>query len=112
VKLLFDENLPAALIVSLDDLYPGSEHVLTAGLGGSEDGAVWKYAGLHGLTIVSKDSDFFNRSVVVGAPPKVIWIRRGNCSTTEIEHLLRSNHAAITEFLTQDRETCLVLGRL
>ncbi len=112
MKLLFDENLPQALVASLDDLYPGSEHVLTAGLGGSGDGAVWSYAGLHGLTIVSKDSDFFNRSVLSGAPPKVIWIRRGNCSTTEIEHLLRSRHGAITGFLNQDRETCLVLGRL
>ncbi len=112
MKLLFDENLPAALVGSLDDLYPGSEHVLTAGLGGSADEAVWKYAGLHGLTIVSKDSDFFNRSVVVGAPPKVIWIRLGNCSTTEVEQLLRSKHAAIEAFLRHNLETCLMLGNL
>jgi predicted nuclease of predicted toxin-antitoxin system len=83
-----------------------------AGLGGSEDEAVWKYAGLHGLTIVSKDSDFFNRSVLIGAPPKVIWIRLGNCSTTKVEQLLRSKHAAIEAFLRHNLETCLMLGNL
>ncbi len=112
MRLLFDENPPVALVGSLDDLFPGSEHVRTAGLGGSSDGAVWNYARLHGLTIVSKDSDFFNRSVLIGAPPKVIWVRLGNCSTTYVERLLRSKHTAIEAFLRQDLETCLVLGSL
>ncbi|WP_404800453.1 DUF5615 family PIN-like protein [Atlanticothrix silvestris] len=26
-----------------------------------------------------------------GFPPKVIWIRYGNCSTTQIEEILRSH---------------------
>jgi len=112
VKLLLDEHLSAQLIGHLDDLYPGSQHVLESGLGGSGDGVVWEYARLNGLTIVSKDSDFFHRSILVGAPPKVIWIRLGNCSTADIERLLRSKHNAIQAFADQNVETCLVLGRL
>jgi len=32
-----------------------------------------------------------------GFPPKVIWIRRGNCSTGDIEILLRDHHAEIED---------------
>jgi len=77
MKLLLDENLSDRLVASLADLYPGSEQILTSGLGGAADDVIWEYARLHGLTIVSKDSDFFDRSVLTGAPPKVIWIRLG-----------------------------------
>lgn len=42
--------------------------------------------------------------LLLGFPPKVIWIRRGNCSTRDIEALLRENHNAIAA-LSDDRET-------
>jgi predicted nuclease of predicted toxin-antitoxin system len=110
VKLLLDENLSARLVESLADLYPGSEQVLASGLGGAGDGAVWEYAKLHGLTMVSKDSDFFDRSAREGAPPKVIWIRLGNCTTQTVEFLLRNSVDAVRRF-AEGGETCLVLGR-
>lgn len=69
MKLLLDEHLSGRLVESLTDLYPGSEQVLLSGLGGAEDGAVWDHAKLHGLVIVSKDSDFRDRSILLGAPP-------------------------------------------
>ncbi len=34
-------------------------------------------------------------SVLHGFPPKVIWIRLGNCTTQQIEDLLRKNHEAV-----------------
>ena len=111
MKLLLDENLSARLVVSLADLYPGSEQILGVGLGGADDDAVWAYARLHGFTIVSKDSDFFDRSVLAGAPPKVIWIRLGNCSTMEVERVLRSSVLELQRFLEEGQETCLLLGR-
>ena len=111
VKLLLDENLSVRLIEVLADLYPGTDHVHRLGLGASGDDQVWSHAKLHGFAVVSKDSDFADRSVLEGAPPKVIWIRIGNCTTTQIEKLLRANVAVIRSFLEEDRETCLVLGR-
>ncbi|HKP51638.1 MAG TPA: DUF5615 family PIN-like protein [Chloroflexia bacterium] len=36
-------------------------------------------------------------SVLRGFPPKVIWVRRGNCSTKEIEEILRQHSAAIQD---------------
>lgn len=111
MKLLLDENPSDRLVASLADLYPGSEQILTLGLGGAGDDVVWEYARFHGFTIVSKDSDFFDRSVLTGAPPKVIWIRLGNCSTQEVERMLRSKALEMQGFFEDDHETCLRLGR-
>ena len=82
-------------------------------MGASQDTAVWEYAKTHGVTaIVSKDSDFAERSVLESGPPKVIWIRLGNCSTAEIETQLRSAEEVVRAFLEKDEETCLMLGRV
>ena len=56
------------------------------------------YARAHGLAILSKDSDFHQVSFLMGPPPKVIWIRRGNCSTADIEAMLRSSRTEILAF--------------
>jgi predicted nuclease of predicted toxin-antitoxin system len=65
----------------------------------------------HGFIIVSKDSDFFERSVLYGIPPKIIWVRVGNCSTAEIAELLRIGFQTIHSFIENDTETCLLLNR-
>jgi predicted nuclease of predicted toxin-antitoxin system len=111
VKLLLDENLSPRLVDLLSDLYPGSDHVHNLNLGGANDSEVWGYAKLRGFAIVSKDSDFAERSVLESDPPKIIWVRLGNCSTEEVEKLLRSAHEMIRGFLEEDEETCLLLGR-
>ena len=93
MKLLFDENMSPRLGGGLADVFPGSVHVRDAGLDRATDAAIWTFALAHDLTIVSKDSDSHQMSFVRGPTPKVIWIRRGNCTTTDMEALLRSNRA-------------------
>jgi predicted nuclease of predicted toxin-antitoxin system len=110
VKLLFDENISPRLVEVLSDIYPGSVHVHPCGLGSANDSTVWEYAKNQGFTIVSKDSDFQERSVLLGAPPKVVWIRAANCTSAEIESLLRAALPTITHFIQEDEESCLVLG--
>ena len=89
MKLLFDENLAPSLAASLAALFPDSAHVHSLGLGSAGDAAVWEFARDHGFTIVTRDADFDERSTLAGNPPKIIWIRRGNCSTEDIEDILR-----------------------
>jgi len=79
--LLFDENLAVRLVSALSDLYPNCAHVADRGVAGAPDLVIWRHAGEQRLAIVSKDGDFQQLSVLYGAPPKVIWIRSGNCST-------------------------------
>ena len=75
MKLLLDENLSPKIARRLQDLFPGSTHVHECGLGASDDEIIWKYAKENGYVIVSKDSDFQNRALLRGAPPKVVWLR-------------------------------------
>jgi len=72
LKLLFDENLSPRLVVLLADVYRDSVHVHQCGLGGADDSAIWEYAKINGFSIVSKDSDFQERTILIGSPPKVI----------------------------------------
>lgn len=110
MRLLVDQNLSPRLLDALADLYPGSIHVRNVGLGAANDDAVWDYAAREGLAILSKDADFHQRSFVFGAPPKVVWIRRGNCSTGEIEHLLRTHHTDLLAFERDEQGAFLALG--
>ncbi len=98
MKLLFDENMSPRLVAGLADVFPGSVHVRDVGLDRATDAAIWDFALAHDLTIVSKDSDFHQISFVRGPTPKVIWVRQGNCTTADIEVLLRSNQAGILAF--------------
>jgi predicted nuclease of predicted toxin-antitoxin system len=95
MKLLLDQNLSPRLVHRLVDLYPNSIHVTQVELDRSLDQEIWHYARQHDYIIVTKDVDFSEFSILQGFPPKVIWIRRGNCSTQEIEIILRENFDAI-----------------
>ena len=110
MKLLFDENLSPRLVGLLADIYPASVHVHSCGLGSANDTEVWQYAAQREYTIVSKDSDFQERSIVLGFPPKVIWIRAVNCSTGVIEDLLRQARSTLERFFQDEHESCLILA--
>jgi predicted nuclease of predicted toxin-antitoxin system len=110
VKLLLDQNLSPRLARTLADVYPGITHVRDAGLQAADDDTVWAHAAEHGFVIVSKDADFHQRSFLLGHPPKVVWIRRGNCSTVEIEGILRSHEADLLAFARDEQEAFLALN--
>lgn len=91
MRLLFDQNLSPRLVKLLADVFPESNHVFPLGLDQAEDTMVWEYARDEGFMLVTKDADFGDLSILRGFPPKVIWLRRGNCKTSDIEELLRCN---------------------
>ena len=101
MKLLLDQNLSPRLVSRLADLFPDSAHVYPLGLDQVLDVEVWNYARDNGFIMVSKDADFSELSLLHGHPPKLIWLRLGNCTTTQIENLLRSHYEAI-EQMNQD----------
>ena len=109
MKLLFDQNLSRKLIGRLSDCFPGSAHVREFDLEQAGDAEVWRFAAERGFMIVTKDADFRQRSYLFGHPPKVIWIQRGNCSTRDIEGLLRRRAADIAEFLADREKSFLAL---
>ena len=110
MRLLLDQNLSHGLVRSLSDVFPDSVHVRDVGLTRADDDAVWAHATAHGLIIVSKDSDFRQRSFLYGAPPKVVWIRRGNCTTAEIAAMLRAHRDDLRAFADDEAATFLALS--
>lgn len=109
MKLLFDENLSPKLPFRLVDVFPNSLHVRDIDMKSTVDPIVWDYAKSNDLIIVSKDSDMHDLSLVFGNPPKVIWIRIGNCSTSQVENLLRREFATITMFYKDKYSSLLAL---
>jgi len=107
MKLLFDENLSPKMVEALADVFPDSAHVDRIGLGGGSDDDVWRYAKDNGFMLVSKGSDFYAKSILYGHPPKVIWIRRGNCTNRQIKLLLRNKLDVVSEFY-QNHEVSFV----
>jgi predicted nuclease of predicted toxin-antitoxin system len=89
MKLLFDHNLSPRLVDKLAAIYPNSQHVFLLGLDQADDKILWEFAKQHEFIIVTRDADFNELGILRGYPPKVIWVRRGNCSTNQIEEILR-----------------------
>lgn len=110
MKLLFDENLAARLAHDLADFYPDSAHISTLGLDGAADRAIWDRAAAEGFILVTKDEDFQRMSVLLGPPPKVVWIRLGNCATADVARLLRFRAEAVRAFAEQEEVAFLELG--
>ena len=79
---LIDENLPRTL------QFEGKHkflHIVDINRQMS-DTQIWHYAKENDCIIITKDADFYNRMVLYGPPPKVIWIRLGNMRRKQFEH--------------------------
>ena len=110
MRLLFDEQLSEQLIPLVRDVFPDALHIRLLGAGSAPDPDVWRLAQQHDCVLVTKDEDFHRLSVLRGAPPKVIWVRLGNCSTLEIAELIREHAEDIRAFHAQGVQTFLELG--
>lgn len=103
MKPFFDENLSFRLARELADVDPESSHVRDVGLLGAGDRLVWEYAAEN--EFVSKDMDFYQRSLAHGSPPKVVWLRVGNVPTSSVSKLLRRRCPAIRDFFHDEYST-------
>ena len=108
--MVLDQNLSPRLNELLADLFPASMHVKVVGLESATDDSVGAYGAQHEFATVSKDSDFRQHSFNYGHPPMVIWVRLGNCSTAEIEAVLRRLHDDIVSFEQDERGSFLAVS--
>jgi len=92
VRLLLDQNLSHKILQVLDGRFEGSAHVRDHGLQRSSDDEVWRFAKEHGFAIVTKDADFVERSILEGAPPKVLRLNIGNATTQQAVHAIAGWH--------------------
>lgn len=111
MKLLFDQNLSFKLCQTIADLFPDSSHARLLGLSEAADRVLWDFAKTNGFktngfAIVSQDVDFAEMAGLFGAPPKVIWLRAGNQTTSAVSELLR-RHADTIQSFDNDDAACL-----
>lgn len=92
MKLLLDENLSRRLVPFLQAVYPGSTQ---EGLERASDRAIWQYAKNHDFVIVTKDADYYDLSLLLGAPPFVIWLQTGNTDKAAVLACLIDSQAEI-----------------
>lgn len=109
MRLLIDENLSPRLVAALSEAFPGSTHVETLQLRGCDDARIWVAARDGGYMIVTKDDDFNARSVLYGAPPKVVHLRVGNVGTDAVATLLLERRTDIEAFGHDEVTSLLVL---
>ena len=110
MKLLLDENLSDRIVPYLTPIWSGSTHVKEPGLTHTDDALIWHFAKEHGFTIVSKDADFHQRSLLFGHPPKLIYLRIGNAPTQAIIDLLTANQMALKNFHDDPLASILLLS--
>jgi len=73
------------------------------------DSEIWDLAKKDTYIILTKDKDFYHRISVLGPPPKVIWITKGNCRNKEVLQLLRDHLVAIEKF-AKSQEGLLIIA--
>lgn len=110
MKLLLDENLSDQVIYKIIGLYPESEHVKALALLNTDDALIWQYAKANGFVIVSKDTDFYQRNLLYGHPPKFIYLRIGNSPTSRVTQVLRDNYETVSKFGASEAESVLILS--
>lgn len=110
MRLLFDHNLSPRLPTMLAVEFPDSAHVRWFAMASAPDASVWTFAAANGDAIVSKDSDFEQKALLYGHPPKVVWLRVGNGATTAIAALLRNRRADVLAFEADPAAAVLALA--
>ena len=107
--LLFDQNISPKIVRHLKSVFDTVEHVRKSGLEDASDREIFEFARSRNLAIVTFDADFADLSLVLGHPPKIIWLRTGNMSTLAVRHLLEKNAARIKNFISDSEDEFGVL---
>lgn len=86
----------------IQDCYLEASQVALIGLEQASDKMVRQYAIENDYVIVTKDTDFYEMTMLYGQPPKVIWLKIGNQSKATTIRALLDSKAAIERALMQE----------
>ena len=91
MNFLLDNNLSPQLCRLIKIPGISIRHVSEFSLAESSDQTIWKYAQKNDLIIVTKDVDFNEISFLNGFPPFVVWLKIGNCTTSDVQRIIEQN---------------------
>ncbi|MFN0014267.1 MAG: DUF5615 family PIN-like protein [Saprospiraceae bacterium] len=108
MKILVDQNISFRLLQRIQRSFPETEHVKTLSLTDVSDYQIYFFAREHGFAAVfTQDEDFYGLLLEHNPPPKIIWLRTGNCSTAFLAEVILRNSNLILAFLEDDAQDCL-----
>jgi predicted nuclease of predicted toxin-antitoxin system len=107
MKLLFDQNISFRVMRLLPDSFSECRHVRSVGLNDCNDEDIWLFAKQNGFTVVTFDADFSDIATLKGFPPKIVWMRTGNITTSEIAERMILNFSNINSFINYQEQYCL-----
>jgi predicted nuclease of predicted toxin-antitoxin system len=107
MKLLFDRNISFRMLRMLPENFADCRQVRSVGLNDCNDMEIWRFAKQNAFTIVTFDADFFDISILRGFPPKIIWLRTGNLTTSDIAERILLNSSNIASFIDNPDQSCL-----
>lgn len=107
MKLLLDQNISQRLLPDLCGEFPDSSQVRLLGLDRATDIEIWDFARREDFSIVTKDADFLELSMLRGSPPKVIWLNIGNVPNALVRSTLLRHRSTIADFLNNDADGVL-----
>jgi predicted nuclease of predicted toxin-antitoxin system len=108
MKLLIDQNISHRIIRQIVGYFPDALHVKDIGLMEKNDYQIFMTAREAGFdAAITLDADFHTLWQQFGTPPKIIWLRTGNCSTVFLADLLIRQAEQIRNFLASSEHDCL-----
>ncbi|HEY8927747.1 MAG TPA: DUF5615 family PIN-like protein [Mucilaginibacter sp.] len=98
MRLIIDENISWRLkkMIPAWEILPSNEIKREQR---QTDLMIWRFAKENNFTILTFDEDFSELQNIYSYPPKIIWLRTGNISTSDIAVLLIKLEKDILSFL-------------
>jgi predicted nuclease of predicted toxin-antitoxin system len=66
------------------------------------DTKIWEFAISQNLVILTKDTDFYNRSILASKKPKVVFLKLGNTTLKQLHQYFRQNWEVIQEAIQEN----------
>ena len=110
MKVLIDQNISHRIVPQIESLFGILTHVKFLGWIDWNDYNIFMTAREQKYdAVVTLDEDFNKLLLQYGTPPKIIWIKTGNCSTAKLVEVIIMHGQIILDFLRDDTYDCLEL---
>jgi predicted nuclease of predicted toxin-antitoxin system len=109
MKFIIDQNLPPRLARVLQGRYPGSQHVIGLQLDRARDHVLWRYCKENEFSIMTRDDDFQQLSMLHGAPPKVVFMENAQGDAAGLAQFVQNNLDSIDSFMQDAGASLLIL---
>jgi predicted nuclease of predicted toxin-antitoxin system len=110
MKVLIDQNISYRIVPQIESLFDFLTHVKFLGWIDWNDHDIFMTARDQKYdAVITLDEDFNKLLLQHGTPPKIIWIKTGNCSTSKLVEVITTHGQIILDFLSDDTYDCLEL---